>query len=467
MSDSFDAFYVKFKVNKKTDVLRNFIYSFDEDLIQKWLAEKPQNKIDDQTSSIPSKSTFSSITVQFQTVMETYLVSTPFLMSFLPQQIDRVADQHIRGFAKEVGELQSSGDFETYTIPVEHFNKLHQRSIKMKALRKGALDIPSMFFSGMISEYDAFIGNILKIIFLTKTEILSASERNISFKDLIDAGSIETLRDKILEKEIETVMRKSHSDQISYLEEKLCIPLTKGLKIWPEFIEIFERRNLLAHTSGIVSSQYLNVCKNHKYDVKSTKIGDQLEVPQEYYLRSVEVITEFGIKLSQVVWRKLIPSEIDSASRHLNLIVFDLLQNERYSLAENISNFGLRDMKKQGSEESRKMLTVNHALSLKFGGKPQEVESALAAEDWSASRIDFQICVAAVRGDMDQVVRLLKPALDSGEIDKNSIRDWPAFKEVRDQPDFLKRFHELTGEQPYPSKEVSEDERIDREERTE
>lgn len=449
MSDITDVFYVKFRINKNSDTLRNFVLSFDPESIARW----PNNKADPEKGTPAnvtlSAPTFASIIEQFQNSMETYLISTPFLMSFLPQQIDTIADKSIREPIKKIGKMTVEGDFETYEVPVEHFNKLSKRITYLKALRKGAMDIPSMFFTGMISTYDAFLGNLIKQVLPTRTEILSASEKNISFKDLTEAGSIEILRDRILEKEIETVMRKSHADQISYLEEKLSMPLTKNLAIWPEFIEIFERRNLLAHTSGIISNQYLNVCKSHGYDTKSARSGEKLGIPQDYYMRSVEVITEFSIKLSQVVWRKLLPNEINKAASELNNIVFDLLQNSRYKIAENIAKFGLQEMKKNGTDSTRKMLTVNHALALKFGDKSKEVEAALSAEDWSAAGLDFQICIAAVRGDVSTVVRLMRPALSSGVIDKGALRIWPAFREIRNHPDFLKEFQEITGEQPY------------------
>lgn len=98
---------------------------------------------------------------------------------------------------------------------------------------------------------------------MTKPELLSSSEKNLSFKDLVGLGSIDAAREFIIEKEIKSVIRLSHSDQIAWLEKKLSIPLTKELKIWPAFIELCERRNIFTHTNGVVSSQYCRVCREH------------------------------------------------------------------------------------------------------------------------------------------------------------------------------------------------------------
>jgi len=99
--------------------------------------------------------------------------------------------------------------------------------------------------------------------------MLSSSERSISYKDLTEIGSVEAAREQIIEKEVESVLRDSHSQQIDWLEKKLDIPLRKDLRIWPEFIELCERRNLLLHADGLVSSQYLAVCKRHDVDLKN------------------------------------------------------------------------------------------------------------------------------------------------------------------------------------------------------
>ena len=71
-------------------------------------------------------------------------------------------------------------------------------------------------------------------------------------------------REKIFAKEVESILRSSHSDQFLWMERVFSIPLTKGLESWPSFIELTERRNLFVHCDGVVSDQYINVCKNNK-----------------------------------------------------------------------------------------------------------------------------------------------------------------------------------------------------------
>ena len=144
--------------------------------------------------------------------------------------------------------------------------------------------LPNSLFVSLISQFDAFLGKLIKQIFLTKPEILNSSEKNISFAKLSELKSFEEAKEYMIEKEIESVLRESHTDHFQWLENKLRITLRKDLDIWKDFIEITERRNLLVHNDGIVTSQYLLICRQNNVTFSSEpKIGDQLNVDPEYF----------------------------------------------------------------------------------------------------------------------------------------------------------------------------------------
>lgn len=106
----------------------------------------------------------------------------------------------------------------------------------------------------LISQFDAYFGNIIKTIYYKKPEILSTSEKSIKYSEIIKINSIDELKEYIIEQEIEAVLRKSHNDQFKWLENKLNMKLRQGLNCWPTFIESTERRNLFVHCDGCVSS---------------------------------------------------------------------------------------------------------------------------------------------------------------------------------------------------------------------
>lgn len=89
-----------------------------------------------------------------------------------------------------------------------------------------------------VSEYDSFLGQLIKQILRFKPEIIDSKDKSISLSDLVNLGSVEAAREKIFAKEVESILRSSHADQFSWMEKAFDIPLTKGLDSWPVFIEL-------------------------------------------------------------------------------------------------------------------------------------------------------------------------------------------------------------------------------------
>jgi hypothetical protein len=279
-----------------------------------------------------------------------------------------------------------------------------------------------------------------------RPELLSSSERNHSFKDLVEIGSLEPARELIIEKEIESVIRDRHAQQIEWLEKKLGMTFRKRLEIWPEFIEICERRNLLSQTAGKISSQYLKVCRTHSVNLGSLTLGETVKISSKYFERAVSVIQELGIKLTQVVWRKLQPEDVGEADLELNQFAYRLITKRRYKEATTVLRFGLYEMKKHGEYATKKSLVVNLANAEKLGGNRSEAERILKEEDFSAATDRFRICVAAVRDDVTTVLKLMKPVVAAGLLRVSDFQEWPVFETVRVTPAFIDAFEREFGE---------------------
>ncbi len=57
-----------------------------------------------------------------------------------------------------------------------------------------------MFILGLVSTYDAFLSTLLRSVFLTRPELISSSDRNISFKDRELRISQRLAREQMIEK---------------------------------------------------------------------------------------------------------------------------------------------------------------------------------------------------------------------------------------------------------------------------
>ena len=456
MNDNKRNFYVKFKVDRKLGqpIMEAMLLSEDLDAVNQWNGHSVSQAAARNDKIKESKSIFQTVARDFEHSINVFQNSVPFIMSTLPSFGRIIDDKVLRGFATKHGECLEFGELELYKLIVDNisaFTKLFERSIAVKA---GIRSIPRLFELGLISAYDAFLSQLIKAILITKPDILSSSERNISFKELVAIGSVEAARDAVIEKEVESVIRLSHAEQIEWLEKKLKMPLTKELKIWPDFIELCERRNLFTHTDGVVSSQYLKVCAEHGYNAK-VSLGERLSVDNAYYSKAVSTILEIGFKLTQVVWRKLLPNEMVVAATELNEFAYRLLIKRKYKAATAMLEFGLYEMKKQGSDAVKKRMVINYANALKLAGNKAKASKILDGEDWSACTDEYRICIAAVRDDVESVIRMMKSVVDAKLMDISSIREWPVFEKIRADTKFIEAFEQTFGEKLLANRETT------------
>jgi hypothetical protein len=298
----------------------------------------------------------------------------------------------------------------------------------------------------MVSQFDAFLGRLLRIIFTRKPEAINSSEKKISYEQLADFESIAAIREFIVGKEIESILRLSHPDQFKTLEERWSVKLTKDLACWPVFVELTERRNLFVHTDGIVSSQYLSACKAHNCDIAAnTKEGDQLSVPQGYMKAAQNCIFEIGVKLGQVLWRKVFPGDAAAADENLTDVTFDLIDLGRFDLAIAILELATKVFK-FASESAKLTATVNLAQSYKWSKRDKDCLRLLASVDWSAKGDAYKLADAVLREDWSAAQLLMRRlGKEDGLVTQANYRDWPLFQQFRATEEFLTTYKDIFG----------------------
>jgi len=306
--------------------------------------------------------------------------------------------------------------------------------------------IPESLFVSLISQYDAFLNRLLQAVYEIKPEILNNSERNLTFSQLVDFKTVENARDYIVEKEIDTVLRKSHSEQFDYLESRLGLKLRVNLPIWEKFIEITERRNLLVHCDGIVSNQYLKNCADNKCKTEKLKVGDSLIISPEYFFDSYNTLYELAVKMAHTIWRKLLISDLKEADRKLNDICYQLLNSGSYKLADILLSFSYKQ-KKHFDESLKNVFIINAALSKYLQKEKTECKKILKSKDWSASSDDYKLANEVLLEKYDKVYELMKKIGDNGNIDKTDYREWPIFTDIRKKKEFQDTYKAIFGEE--------------------
>lgn len=347
-------------------------------------------------------------------------------------------------FEEKYCKIEKENDEEFIQIPIEHYTKWKKLKCKRDHMIHSSILLPRSLFVSLFSQYDAFLGRILKAIFIKKPEIINGSEKQLTFELLNSFNSISAAREYIIEKEVESILRMSHSEQFKWMENAFKTTLTKDIDVWPIFIESSERRNLFVHTNGIVSSQYINVCKKHKCALDdSIKEGSSLITDPKYFRSVYSCIFEIGFKLAHVLWRKLFPDEMEKADTNYNNITYDLIDNKKYSLAINLLDFGCEFFKKQSSEYSKLCMTINRAQAYKWNGDDKKCLNIMKKVDWSAKSDDFKLAESVLKEDWDIAASIMKRIGANGLVTKEAYKNWPLFQNFRNEKKFLDTYSEI------------------------
>lgn len=304
--------------------------------------------------------------------------------------------------------------------------------------------LPRIFLIAIVSEYEIFVGNFLRLIFTEHPKYLNSSEKKFSYKEVADCSDLDAFREKVIEKEIDSIMRESSSNQLKCIENRLNISTLIKFDNYKHFIEISQSRNLFTHCNGIISEQYIQELKNVGLDTTTVKVGDELKCDHKYLLNSRDIILEVAIKLFYTVQSKIFSDdESDELEVRILSISYDLLVEQKNELAIEILTFALNN--KITKELIKKMLKINLAISYKRLKKKQKFNEIMN-DDWSSSDEDIKLALSVLKENDHEVYRLMKKIGDDKRDRRFSYAHWPLYEDYRKKDDFKNLFREIFNE---------------------
>lgn len=338
--------------------------------------------------------------------------------------------------------LESARDFVEIMSTLRALDELHS-SNSLPVLARS-------LFMQMFCEFDAFMGALLKILYLKNDELLKGISREISLRDLFEFENLEAAKRAMLEKEIETFRLDSYVEQFGTLEKKFQVALKK-FDEWPEFVELTQRRNIFTHNDGMTSDQYLTVCEREgwKFD-KRPRVGDSLQVDLRYFGRAMQVMSKIGFMLGHTLWSKIYPHEIELVHDSMNSRLYQCLEQKRWLVASEVGSFSLSDPMRRGiTEIALRIRVINVSIALKFAERENDARKLLNSFDWTASYRDFKLAILVLQDEFTEAVKIMQSIGKSGEIlNQSSYHSWPLFHKFRERPEFYTTYESIYGE-PY------------------
>ena len=299
------------------------------------------------------------------------------------------------------------------------------------------------------SSFDAFVGMLLRNMYKEISDLgHKFNDKELTVKKLKDLGNVEAAVNSVIDQDVSALIRKSYIELMSKLETRHGFSTLTSFPNWPVFVEAAQRRNLITHCDGVVSSQYLSICKDNDCQLDASVVeGCKLEVGPEYLEKVLNVVFEVGVMLAHTLWRKACNSrdkqlELES---HLTKTLYSLLRKSEYSLVADLGRFALL-IPNAISELDRKICRINYAQALKWTGRDQESKKVIQEIDWSGSLRELRLAVAVLQDNYDDAAKIMTRIGVEGElINAKGYRDWPIFKDFRKSTQFLTTFKTIFG----------------------
>lgn len=352
---------------------------------------------------------------------------------------DQERDQRIKELTEEIEtekgkglRIKSGADIKEF---LGHIQKMRQGD---RMFRQGVV-------TSIVSKFDEFIIDVLKVSYRQNPGWLKNLDKKISYKELLEIASLETLKDEIVAKEIDSLMRDSHLAQVTFLDGKLKLGIEKEFPGWLDFLEITERRNLFVHTGGTVSPQYLENCSRWGVTLdKRVKEGSHLSAGDAYISKAIDCFYELSVRVAQASARRMFTACFGDADKALNNRSVDLLIEERYDLAERIFTFALsipKDMTSGG--EMSYYFRLNRCIARKFSGK--EFLDDLHSIDWSPFHPKYHFAVAVLEDRFEDAERLMRSQAVRDDVLEEHFKEWPLLRDFRKTDRFQQAYKDVFG----------------------
>lgn len=370
------------------------------------------------------------------------------LTSFIhPVLISNIINKEIVKTVLEKGALvEQAENWDIYELDVEFVDLLREPKNRINRMELGFSVLPQSIFLGIVANFDSSISDAVKTMLKIGPDRLFSSKTTLKLSEIVGLKSIDEVIQHAIELEVYELLRGSHQDQVKYIEDNFHISIAKDWKRYPDFIEIFERRNLIAHGERHFTNLYYSKCKEAGHKLDSNIIGVKVEITSKYMHQSLDLMLEFSILMFLQFWRKKLPDKRDEAFSIVNDIIFSLIENRRYRAAQWIGEF-MKSLKgAKIPEATLRMIIVNLASAYLHNKDEASCNKVLEEFDWSACSDNYKICVAALQKDVVQTVALMEQVFQNRMLTKESFKTWPVFDFIRHEEEFLNKFESLFGE---------------------
>ncbi len=348
------------------------------------------------------------------------------------------ASQNFKAFEKTAIKGTKTG-FLIKSSRISEFEKLHHQS----QVQWGALNsVSQSLLISLISHFDHFLGKMVELSFRQVPELLNGTEKKISVVEILEIDNLTNARDFLIRREVDSLLHENRWNCIKWLEEKLKVDFKIDEDLMRGLVEAAERRNLFVHSGAIVTKDYIATCKKFGVPLDPTlKVGAEIRIDPKHFYESAAIVFNIGVQMGHVVWRKLVPKEMEISDISIINLSSDLLKEQKNKRALRLLNFatGLSDF---FDDKSKLIMIINKALALKQSKKIKEAHDLIAKHSWSHCDNDLKIAVAMLLGNKKDVLSFMEKIGPDREMSW-AYGEWPLFSKFNKTPAFKKAYSKI------------------------
>lgn len=286
----------------------------------------------------------------------------------------------------------------------------------------------------LVGEVEMLVNYLARACFEFHPDALKDSEKSLAWADISQFASVDDIRDSLVDRVVEDLLRGSMLDWVRFFEAKWKVPEVKAAR---EFlaVEAVQRRHCIVHNAGLASRQYVERMQALSSVKSSVKVDDHLEVTDDYLKRAADQLYLVVFSLAWGVAFKLCKERTSQTELWATFSgeVYDMLLDGRPELARQLVE-GVPIEKaasvSEDAEFSSFYMRVNRWIAFKELGRFDEVRDEVAALPVATRSNKFKLAKHALLGEVEEAYCLANEMLESGQLTEYEIVTWPLLRQV-------------------------------------
>lgn len=308
--------------------------------------------------------------------------------------------------------------------------------------------IPANLVVSLVTNFDQFLSEMLIYLFQNITGQINVIDECAKFSDLYFCNDKYEIQDFYIEKFIDSFFRKSHSEQIEWLDKKLSLNIKSKMPNYDDFIFLCELRNMIIHNDSKPNNHFMNTVDVEKYSKMGFNIkkNERILISPENikYLSSVvQLVTSFIFGLLGQKYYHKDDKMMEFIESEINSNIVEKIKKEP-ELAILLLNNQLSSHLKHTSEFLY-IYNINLCISYKKLGNETKMKEILKSMDWSNCSDRYIYAKNVLLENKDNIVKYMHKFVEPEW--KLYYQIWPLFYKLRKEDYFKEEYQKIFSEE--------------------